>query len=85
MNGPKIIEIAGKNISAMPFESMKLSTEQQIKFEAAGGLLDPTDEQVYADENHDKMMQWTESFEGHQIEIDGKVYRDFEIFKQVYQ
>ncbi|MBP9812577.1 hypothetical protein KBC86_04290 [Candidatus Gracilibacteria bacterium] len=85
LNGPKTIEIAGKKILAMPLESMKLSPEQQIRFKEAGGLLDPTDEQVYADENHDKMMQWTESFEGHQIEIDGKIYRDFEIFKQVYQ
>lgn len=69
----------------MPLESMKLSPEQHIKFEEAGGLLDQTDEQVYADENHDKMMQWTESLEGRQIEIDGKIYRNFEIFKQVYQ
>ena len=85
MNNPKSIEIAGERILAIPIESMNLTSELQKKFKEAGSLLNPTDEQVYADENHDKMMQWAESFEGRQVEIDSNIYRDFDIFKQVYQ
>lgn len=85
MKGPKTIEIAGKRILAMPLETMGLTREQQNEYEAAGGLMNPPPEIAKRVENQDKMMYWTESFETLQSEIDGILYKDFDLFKKVYE
>ena len=85
MNLPKPIEIAGKKILAMPLETMALTLEQQKKLEEAGGLMNPASKVATADKNQDKMMYWAESFETLQLEIDGTLYKDFDLFKKVYE
>jgi hypothetical protein len=82
---PKTIEIAGKKILAMPLETMALTPEQQKKFEEAGGLMNPASKVATADKNQDKMMYWAESFETLQSEIDGTLYKGFDLFKKVYE
>lgn len=82
---PKTIEIAGKKILAMPLETMALTPEQQKKFEEAGGLMNPSSEVAVADKNQDKMMYWAESFETLQSEIDGTLYKGFDLFQKVYE
>lgn len=57
VNGDKI-ELIG-----LPMETMALTPEQQKIFQEAGGLMNPPPEVAKADENKDKMMYWTESFE----------------------
>ena len=69
----------------MPLESMGFTSEQQKKFEEAGGLMNPTPKEATADKNQDKMMYWTESFETLQAEIDGTLYKSFDLFKKVYE
>lgn len=82
---PKTIEIAGKKILAMPLETKALTPEQQKKFEEAGGLMNPVSKVATADKNQDKMMYWAESFETLQSEIDGTLYKGFDLFKKVYE
>jgi hypothetical protein len=85
MSWPKTIEIAGKKILAMPLETMALTREQQKKFEEAGGLMNPASKVATADKNQDKMMYWAESFETLQSEIDGTLYKGFDLFKKTYE
>ena len=69
----------------MPLETMALTPEQQKKFEEAGGLMNPASKVATADKNQDKMMYWAESFETLQAEIDGTLYKGFDLFKKVYE
>mgnify|MGYP006920692000 FL=1 len=69
----------------MPLETMALTPEQQKKFEEAGGLMNPVPKEATADKNQDKMMYWSESFETLQSEIDGTLYKGFDLFKKVYE
>lgn len=69
----------------MPLESMGFTSEQQKKFEEIGGLMNPPFEIVNADENQDRMMYWTKSFEIIKIEIHGIFYNGFDLFKRVYE
>ncbi len=69
----------------MPLETMALTPEQQKKFEEAGGLMNPASKVATADKNQDKMMYWAESFETLSSEIDGTLYKGFDLFKKVYE
>lgn len=69
----------------MPLETMALTLEQQKKFEEEGGLMNPSSKIATADKNQDKMMYWAESFETLQSEIDGTLYKGFDLFKKVYE
>jgi hypothetical protein len=69
----------------MPLETMALTHEQHWKFLEAGGLINPVPREATADKNQDKMMQWVESFETLESEINGTLYAGFELFKKVYE
>ncbi len=69
----------------MPLETMALTPDQQKKFEEAGGLMNPAQKVATADKNQDKMMYWAESFETLQSEIDGTLYKGFDLFKKTYE
>lgn len=85
MSWLKTIEIAGKKILARPLETIILTSEQQKKFEEAGGLVNPTPKEAIARKNQEKMMCWTEDFEALQAEIDGTLYKGFDLFKKIYE
>lgn len=68
----------------MPLESMNLTPEQQVKFEKAGGLINPTPHEAVLAAPH-TMIQWTRSFKTLESEIDGVNYTGFELFKKVYE
>jgi hypothetical protein len=77
--------MAGYKILAMPLETMAFTQEQQQKFEEAGGLMYPVPKEAIAFKNRKKMMYWSESFETLQSEIDGTLYKGFDLFKKVYE
>ena len=69
----------------MPLQSIALTPEQQQKFKEAGGLIEPTTEEAIKEENRDKMMYWSESFDDIQVVIGQDIYREFRLFKKVYE
>lgn len=67
----------------MPLESMRLTPEQQKKYEEDGGLINPSRKD--AELNKEKMITCTKDFEKLESEIDGTSYVGFELFRKVYE
>ncbi len=84
MKDPRTIEIAGMKILAIPLELIAMTPLQREKFEELGGLMNPTPNIATAHLNQDLMMEWQESFETQEREIDGTLYRGFELWKKVF-
>ena len=76
----------------MPLESIALTLEQQEKFKIEGKGLEidcskmTQKEQIqFSKDNLDAPIDWQVSFETIQVEIDGTLYKGFDLFKKIYE